>query len=340
MNHRTVSALLKMIVFAVVTALLTAVLAFTIGNISFASRISYRAEFTDATSLSPGDDVRIAGVRVGTVNSVQIMNRKYALVGFAVDKSYPLTSGTTLQLRYLNLVGQRYLNLTPGPSTDQRLRQNQLISLSHTSPALDLTTLFNGFQPLFRALTPQAVNSFSAEIIATLQGEGGNIDTLLAHTASLTNTLADRDAVIGQVIDNLNAVLATVQQHDTGLVDVVDQLQRLVTGLAGDRAAIASSLGSVDALAGNTAQLLSQIRPAIPTDLTQLSVTAHTLATTTNGPGGPNTVDEFLQRIPYKINAIVRTATYGSWFNFYLCDLVVPGTPVQYHVSTPSCGAQ
>lgn len=340
MTGRTVSALLKMTVFAAVTLVLTALLAFTIGNISFASRTNYRAEFTDATGLLSGDGVRIAGVRVGTITSVKIMDAKYAEVGFSVDRVYPLTSGTTAQLRYRNLIGQRYLNLTPGPSTDQRLRANALIPLSHTTPALDLTTLFNGFQPLFRALTPQAVNSLAAEIISTLQGEGGNIDTLLAHTASLTNTLADRDAVIGKVIDNLNTVLATVQQHDAGLVDVVDQLQRLVTGLAGDRTAIAASLGSIDSLAGNTANLLAQVRPALPTDLRGLSATAQNLATTTNGPGGANTLDNFLQRIPYKLNAITRTATYGSWFNFYLCDLVVPGTSIQYHVTTPSCGAQ
>lgn len=329
-----------MTVFAAVTLVLTAVLAFTIGNVSFASRTPYRAEFTDATGLLAGDDVRIAGVRVGTVTSVRLMDARYAVVGFAVDRKYPLTVGTLAQLRYRNLVGQRYLNLTPGPSSGRLLARNQLIPLSQTSPALDLTVLFNGFQPLFQALNPQAVNSLATEIISTLQGEGGNIDALLAHTASLTTTLADRDAVIGRVIGNLNTVLATVRQHDAGLVDVVDQLQRLVTGLAGDRSAIAASLGSIDALAGDTANLLDQVRPAVPTDLQQLSATAHLLATTTNGPGGPNTLDEFLHRIPYKLNGIARTATYGSWFNFYLCDLVIPGSSVQYHATAPSCGAR
>jgi phospholipid/cholesterol/gamma-HCH transport system substrate-binding protein len=337
LKGHTLSALVKLIIFTMVTLVLTLLLAFTIGNVSFSPRTSYKALFSDATELTGGDDVRIAGVRVGEVTSVKIAHYPasvagaaysggtQALVSFTVDSSYPLTSGTTAQLRFRNLVGQRYLNLQPGPSAAPQLTGNSLIT--NTAPALDLTTLFNGFQPLFEALSPAAINSLSGEIIETLQGEGGNVDQLLATTASLTNTLADRDTVINEVIDNLNAVLATVQQHDAGLADVVDQLDRLVTGLAGDRTEIASSLGTIDTLAANTASLLSVVRPALPTDLTQLSSLAHNLATTTNGPRGPNTLSEFLSRIPYKLNAIIRTATYGSWFNFWLCNISVEAEP-------------
>ncbi|MHB8341901.1 MAG: MCE family protein [Mycobacteriales bacterium] len=340
MTRRTVSALIKLSVFAVVTILLTAVLAFTIGNVTFAQTTGYRADFTDVTGLNPGDDVRIAGVRVGSVTGVKIVHTTDAEVSFNVDSSIPLTVATQAQLRYLNLVGQRYLSLSPGVGSAAPLPAGGLIPLSQTQPALDLTVLFNGFEPLFQALTPADVNSLSLEIIQTLQGEGGTINSLLIHTASLTNALADRDAIIGQVINNLNVVLSTVEQHDTGLADVVDQLQALVTGLASDRQAIAGSLTGIETAAGQTASLLSQIRPPLQPDINALSAVAHTLATTTNGPGGPNTLDEYLQRFPSKLNAIIRTATYGSWFNFYLCDFVVPGTPIQYHVSTPSCGSQ
>ena len=72
--------------------------------------------------------------------------------------------------------------------------------------------LFNGFRPLFTALNPDDVNKLAYEIIQVLQGEGGTVASLLRRTASLTNTLADRDAVIGRVITNLNSVLATLAE--------------------------------------------------------------------------------------------------------------------------------
>jgi len=74
-----------------------------------------------------------------------------------------------------------------------------VIPISRTDPALDLTVLFNGFRPLFHALSPNEVNAFALEIVKTLQGEGGVIADLAAKSASLTNTVADRDAVIGGV---------------------------------------------------------------------------------------------------------------------------------------------
>ena len=138
-------------------------------------------------------------------------------VTFNVDSDRPLAVSTQAPIRYRNLVGQRYVALTEGAGSGRALTEDGTIPLEQTQPALDLTVLFNGFKPLFAALYPQDVNAFAFEIIQMLQGEGGNVNTLLAHTASLTSTLADRDEVIGRTINNLNAVLGTVDERDDQL---------------------------------------------------------------------------------------------------------------------------
>lgn len=334
------ASLVKLTVFAVVTILATGLLAMTIGNISFAPTRSYHAEFTDATGLLPGDDVRIAGVRVGHVTGVHISHRAYATVSFAVDTTYHLSRSTDAAIRYRNLVGQRYVALTDAAGSGGQLPAGSTIGLAHTSPALDLTLLFNGFKPLFTALTPADVNKLSMEIIRTLQGEGGTVDSLLASTASLTNTLADRDAVIGRVVDNLNAVLATVSNRSTELSSLIAQLQRLVTGLAADRGTVAEAIGNIGDLTDSTAGLLADVRPSLATDIHHLGRVADTLGSTRNAKG-QNVLDEYLHRIPDKLNAILRTATYGSWFNFYLCDFEVEsgGSVIAHsHTTVPSCG--
>ena len=89
--------------------------------------------------------------------------------------------------------------------------------MTRTTPALDLTVLFNGFKPLFQALSPADINKLSYEIVQVFQGEGGTLESLLAHTASVTSTLADRDQVIGDLIDNLNEVLDHLGDRDEQL---------------------------------------------------------------------------------------------------------------------------
>ncbi len=312
-NVRTGAALAKLVVFAVVTILATGVLAATIANLRFVPQKQYQAVFSDVTGLLPGDDVRVAGVRVGQVQAIRVKDRSLAEVVFKVDDSVPLRTSTEVLVRYRNLIGQRYLALSEGPGGTP-LRPGATIPLAQTRPALDLTVLFNGFKPLFAALSPKEVNDFAYEIIKTLQGEGGTVTSLLTRTASLTQTLADRDAVIGRVVDNLNQVLGTVDQRDQRLSELIVQLQRFMSGLAADRQAIGAALGSIADLTTQTADLLGQSRPALQQDIAKLGEVSATL------DQNKATVDKFLKTWPDKVNAITRTATYGSWFNFYLCS--------------------
>lgn len=338
---KTLPSLIKLVAFAVVTVLATGVLAATIGNIRLGGTTTYRALFTDATGLLSGDDVRIAGVRVGEVEKVDVAQergRALARVTFTVDDDRPVPTSTEALIRYRNLVGQRYVALAEGAGDGRALTENGTIPLRQTQPALDLTVLFNGFKPLFAALNPQDVNSFAMEIIKTLQGEAGNVNSLLAHTASLTTTLADRDEVIGRTIDNLNAVLETVDDRDRQLSTLLAELQRFVSGLAEDREAIGASLTNIAGLAESTAGLVKDARPAVRDDVRELG------AVTKNLDDNKEVVAGVLQRLPRKLNTITRTATYGSWFNFYLCDFTgrviltntVTYTP-NYHSGAARC---
>jgi phospholipid/cholesterol/gamma-HCH transport system substrate-binding protein len=338
---KTTSALVKLVVFAVVTVLATGVLAATIGNIRLGGTTTYHAMFTDATGLQTGDDVRIAGVRVGEVDGVGVAgrpSRALARVTFTVDSDRRLPQSTRALIRYRNLVGQRYVALSEGAGAGRTLAEDGTIPLRQTTPALDLTVLFNGFKPLFAALNPDDVNAFAMEIIKTLQGEAGNVSSLLSHTASLTSTLADRDAVIGRTIDNLNAVLGTVDQRDRQLSTLLVELQRFVSGLAEDREAIGASLTNIAGLAESSAGLVKDARPAIRDDVRELGEVSKNL------DDSKELVAATLQRMPDKLNTITRTATYGSWFNFYLCDFTgrvilsntVSYTP-NYHSDAARC---
>ena len=333
MRGGLLAPLIKLIVFLVVTSIATYILAATIANTNFGSTYTYHAYFTDASGLTSGDDVRVAGVRVGTVSSIDIVKNKtgqdtgqqyIAKVGFSVAKSRPLTSGVIVNLRYRNLVGQRYLDVERGAGdSTARLNPKTTIPLSQTNPAVDLTFLFNGFQPLLQGLLPDQINQLSLEIVQTLQGEGGALELLLSNVADLTNTLADKDKVIGDVITNLTTVLTTVGQRDAELDQLIIQLQSFVSGLASDRDAIGNAIGGVDNLANRTAGLLTDIRAPLAKDITDVTGLVGVLNNNT-----PQ-VTFFLKELAPTIGTLIRTASYGSWFNFYLCSvngtLTLPG---------------
>ena len=329
---KTSSAAIKLVIFMVITTVLTLFLAGTIGTLSFGGQQRYRAVFGDVTGLLAGNDVRISGVKVGQVNGMTIVNgatssAKVAEVSFTLNDGQRIPQSSRLQLRYRNLVGERYLAVIEGPGSAAPLRPGGLIPKSQTQDALDLTVLFNGFRPLFQALDATSINQVAFELIQTLQGEGGTVESLMAKTATLTNTLADRDAVIGRVITNLTTVLATLDDRSSQLSDLVIKLRDLSAGFAQDRQAIGGSLKGIDALTTATASLLGEVRAPLRADIAEIK----TLATTLNT--NKSTLDGVLQRLPTKLNRIVGTATYGSWFNFYLCGvdgtITLPGGATQ-----------
>ncbi|MFD1825097.1 MULTISPECIES: MCE family protein [Mumia] len=322
LDRRTAGALGRLLLFLVVTGILTAMLAVIIGNVSFLSTKTYKAVFADVTSLVKGDDVRIAGVRVGNVSEVRVDSDSTAEVTFTVDEGVTLTHSTLASLRYRNMIGQRYLSLSEGPEgSSARLEPGSTIPLARTQPALDLTVLFAGFKPLFQALSPDDTNQLAYELIQVFQGESGTVESLLGHTASLTQTLADRDDLIGSVISNLTAVLTSFNARDTELSSTISTLQQLVSGLKDDRGVLTGSLDDIAALSTETAGLLTEIRPDLTSDIAHLRDLTDAIGT----KKARKALDSTLKILPIKIDRIGRTTEYGSFFNFYVCDVGIDG---------------
>jgi phospholipid/cholesterol/gamma-HCH transport system substrate-binding protein len=338
LDAKTSIDLTKLMIFVLVTTLATAVLVVTIGNLTFGATRDYKAEFVNATGVVKGDDIRVAGVKVGVVKDIEIVDRTRAMVSFTVDEDTAVTGGTFATIRYRNLVGQRYIALTQEIGDTARLPDNATIPVDRTKPALDLTVLFNGFKPLFQALSPTDINQLSYEIVQVFQGESGTLEGLLQHTASVTSTLADRDEVISDLIENLNQVLVHIGDRDEQLSRLIGSFRTLIGGLKDDRQAILGSLQEISDLSVETSSLLSGIRKPFVKDIKELRTVAG------NIDKNKAELDRALQVLPIKLEKIGRTAIYGSWFNFYLCEFQgrvrLPGNldvPVSYQPGSDRC---
>jgi phospholipid/cholesterol/gamma-HCH transport system substrate-binding protein len=320
LDTESFSSLIKLIIFCVLTGGMTVILALTLSNGSFGGRDEYKAMFTDVTGVAKGDDVRIAGVSVGAVSGVEIVQKDKAVVTFTVDPETQVTQNTTATLRFRNLVGQRYMSLAQGSEGGTtRMKPGSTIPLERTQEALDLNLLLNGFKPVFEALNPEDTNKLAFEIVQTLQGEAGNVENLLSTTSSLTNTLAGRDKLIGDVVDNLSDVLDTIGSRDTELRTTIDTLVRFVGGLRKDRNAILDSIDSVSDLTEETADLLDDANPYLVEDIKQL----RRLTKNLSKPANLNQMSDSIQILPIKLTKVSNLASNGSLFNFYICELDV-----------------
>ena len=316
-----VAPLIKLIVFLAVTSFATYVLAVTIDNSSYGATNSYKALFTDISGLNLGDDVRIAGVRVGTVTGIHITKQNsgqdpsIATVDFTVQKSRPLPQSVTATIRYRNLIGQRYIDVaqSAGPASTM-LKPGATIPLKQTSPAVDLTVLFQGFKPLTEGLDASDVNKMASDVINALQGQGGALVSLFQTVGDLTNSLADKDAVIGDLIDNLSGVLTAVGQRDQELSQLIIELRSFVSGLAQDRTTIGNAIDGVNQLATSTANLLTQVRGPLAQDVKDLTPLLQNLN------ANSSTLTYVIKQLPPTVAGLIRTGSYGSWFNFYLCS--------------------
>jgi len=318
-NAVTIKAGIKLGIFTVVSVLVTGLLAVIMGNIGLGDSREYSAIFANASDLQEGDDVRVAGVSVGEVTGVDHHERTMAKVTFQVEADIELTSASTAEIRFLNLIGDRYLALEEGGGGDaaEALSDGGTIPVSNTSPSLDLTVLFNGFKPLFQALAPDQVNELSMNLVQVLQGEGGTVQGLLEHTASLTSTLAGRDQLIGDVVTNLSETLDTVNQRHEQLSTLVVELKDWMQDLAADRDTIGSSLGNISQLTVTVADLLRRGRPLLKKDIAAL----HDLAKLMNEPDQRADLVDLLNRMPEVMEDQTRTGTYGSWYQYYICGI-------------------
>lgn len=321
---------IKLGAFSLVLLLFTAIIVVVFGQMRFDRTTGYTAVFSSASGLRSGQFVRASGVEVGKVSKVELTNGgTEAKVHFNVDRSLPLFEGTTASVRYLNLIGDRYLELKRGDS-DKRMPAGATIPIERTQPALDLDALIGGFRPVFRALDPDKVNEIAQSIITVFQGQGGTINDILDQTASLTAALADRDQAIGEVIRNLNTVLDTTVRHQAQFDQTVQDFEKLITGLNNRRDPVASSVADISDAAGTVADLLADNRPLLQSTVGHLEAVQQPLV------DQKDQLNDILTRLPTAFKIIGRAGgIYGDFFNFYACDISLrmnglqPGGPVR-----------
>jgi phospholipid/cholesterol/gamma-HCH transport system substrate-binding protein len=316
-----VRALVRLLVFLAVAGLFAVMELTTLTGPHTGTTDGYYAMFggSDGVSgLHAGNPVRVAGVAVGKVTSVDLVDARHAKVSFTANRRQQVTTHTWAVVRYANLLGQRYLALTQSSPGGSPMPAGATIPQRRTAPALSLTDLFNGFRPLFSALTPQQVNELSQDIIDVLQGQSDRIEDLIVRTADLTGNLADRDETFSTVVDSLSKLLTTVSKHDTQLAGVVTSLHALTSELHSEGSSILGSIAGVDRLIGSVGRLFENLENhSLHEDIADAASLTKLLAANTD------TVTSLISGFASAFQTFARISQNGNWLNVYACNVFV-----------------
>lgn len=309
--------LLKVITFVVTMGFLISMVGIVFGRVRLEPSSTYDAVFTDASGLSVSSDVRGNGVSIGVVKDVNLRKDGKVSVTFTVNKTVELTQTTEARIRYANLTGDRFIDLTQGDPASGRLHAGSTIPVGRTQPALDLDDFFRGFDPLMQALDPAEVNQLASNLLSVTQGQAGAVEAMLANVGSFTSRLADRDEVIGDTVVNLSKALTVVDSQRGNFTDLITRLEALMAGLAKDRRVIGASLSSINDAAAQTGDLLARVRPGVKSNIDEMGRIARNL----------NSREAFLRSVldeyPEMLGKLMRTGSYGSVFNLFLCGVRV-----------------
>src|ERR1700742_4150746 len=314
-SHR--SMVIKVSVFTVVMLLVAAGLVVVFGDFRFGPESTYHATFIDASRLKAGQKVRISGVPVGAVSGVKLNQDNTIDVKFGIDKRYTLYSSTRAVVRYENLVGDRYLEITSGPGELRKLPAGATINAQHTQPALDLDALLGGLRPVLKGLDADKVNTVSSAVIELLQGQGGALSNVLADTSAFSTALSQRDQLIGDAITNLNTVLGTIDSKSAQFSASVDQLQQLISELAQNRDVIAGAIPPLASTTTDLTQLLKNSRRPLQ------GILENTRPLATELDRRKAEVNNDIEQLGEDYLRLAALGAYGSFFNIYFCSVTI-----------------
>ena len=297
----------KVISFALFAALslgLTFAIGAQIANVQLGtSRYGLSATFDDVTNLRAGNPVRLAGVPVGQVSSVKVVDGR-ALVKLEVDRDVHLPTDSEVAVRWLNIIGQRELYLYPGKATDE-LRDGA--TLTRTRSVVDLGALLNELGPLTRSLDPAEINRLVAALVTAFDGNRGAVNQIISDLGVVLHTLAARKDTIGQLVVDYATISAAVAKRNGEIGRVIDNLSAITTTFADSGPVLDDALANLPRLVENLKAVLgadaAKLGPTID-DLSQVTATVHAhlgdLATT-------------LHDLPAGLAAVGKATSYGQF---------------------------
>jgi phospholipid/cholesterol/gamma-HCH transport system substrate-binding protein len=220
----------------------------------FGAHTTYRAAFVQAAGIERENEVRVAGVRVGSVTGVDLdVPGKRVVVTFQVDKGVDLGDQTRAAIKLKTLLGTKYLELTPAGGG--KLDRTQPIPVDRTSVPFQIYDAFNQFSTTLEDVDTKQLAKALDVLSDTFRDTGGNTRSALKGLSALSRTISSRDAELHDLLAGTKKVTAALASRDGELTKliadadlvskVVIQRRAVIAALLKDTAAMSASLTSL-----------------------------------------------------------------------------------------------
>jgi len=208
------------------------------------------AYFSNAAAIYPGDEVRVAGVKVGTITAIKSQGTK-AKMTLAVDRKVPVPADAKAIIIAQNLVGSRYVQLAPAyKTTGPRMPDGAVIDLDRTAVPVEwdeikeqLTRLSTDLSPNGnRAANTSSVGRFIDSAANAMEGNGAKLRETIKQLSGLSRTLANGSGNIVEVVKNLQTFVTVLRDSNAQIVQFQDRLADVTTVLEGSRSDLDAAL--------------------------------------------------------------------------------------------------
>ncbi|MPZ69883.1 MAG: MCE family protein [Actinobacteria bacterium] len=311
-----VGVLVKVIVFSIICMLFTVALGMRLSNRGlFVREKLYEAEFENASGVVRGDSVKIAGVDVGVVKGFHIEDGK-AVVEFTVKDHVDIPSDSSAAIRWRNVLGQRFLYVLPGTSTEA-MEEGDRIPVARTEKAGDIGELLNNLGPILQAIDPDKANAFLDSVNTALLGNEAAARELIDNTAGLASELATVQDRIASVVDSSDEVLNVYASQDDALGQILDHLNNVGGALQSTTSDLNTVLSDFSVVQKHLNRLVTDNRGNIDATLADLSDVSKTLA------NNKEQLAQTLCTLPQGVAGYFQTTSWGEWFNVRVVEVVV-----------------
>ncbi len=244
----------RFLAFALITGAFTVLIGLNIVKYSGDERMVLTATLEDVSGLIVGDAVEVSGVPVGNVTEIAV-DDGMAVLTVEIDASMQLPTDTELAVRWLNLLGQREIQLYPGTASTFF---NDGDEVTRTRSVVDIGEVINNLGPLAQSLDPAQINVLLTSITTMLEGNGDVVSKMLRDTDVLLATLQDRDQTFLSLVDDYGTIVTTLNQRDTQIQQMVDNLVLLAEAFQSSEDIIFDALGESAQLAVGLDRLLDR----------------------------------------------------------------------------------
>jgi phospholipid/cholesterol/gamma-HCH transport system substrate-binding protein len=309
-NHTVVGAV------GLALAVLLLVAAFNVDKLPLiGGGTGYAADFSEAAGLAAGDEVRIAGVKVGSVDGIGL-DGDHVRVRFTVKDAW-VGDQSRAAIKIRTLLGRKYLELDPAGEAE--LPAGGEIPVQRTTAPYDVLEAFAGLTDTVQAIdTGQLARAFDT-VATAFSGTPAQVRASLRGLSALSRTVASRDAALRQLLARTRTVTTVLAARADDFTTLIADANRLLTELRNRRAVIAALLADTTALAVQLTGLVADNRARLAPALAQL----HGVVALLNR--NQANLDRGIALLAPFVRVFANTVGNGRWFDTYVQNLVLPG---------------